>query len=110
CPARVPGGASGGRRHRRAGRAVLPLPPLPWECSPVNESRLRADALTLRYGPEPVVEGLSLDLPDHRITTILGPNACGKSTVLRSLARLLKPVRGAVYLDGHAIQRLPTKE
>jgi iron complex transport system ATP-binding protein len=72
--------------------------------------RLVAESLTLAYGDFPVARDLSLELADGRITTIIGPNACGKSTLLRALGRLLKPRAGAVYLDGHAIHRLPTKE
>ena len=41
---------------------------------------------------------------------IVGPNACGKSTLLRALARLLRPSSGHVILDGEQIHRLPTKE
>lgn len=71
---------------------------------------LRADELVLAYDGAPVVHDLSLELPDGRVTVICGPNACGKSTLLRALARLLKPRGGAVYLDGQAIARLPTKQ
>lgn len=74
-------------------------------------SRLRAVDLTLGYdGADPVVRDLHLDIPDGRITVIVGPNACGKSTLLRALARLLRPAAGTVYLDGREIQRRPTKE
>jgi iron complex transport system ATP-binding protein len=48
-------------------------------------------------------------IPTGRITCIVGANACGKSTLLRALARLLKPRAGAVLLDGENIHRLPTK-
>ena len=41
---------------------------------------------------------------------IVGANACGKSTLLRGLARLLKPKGGSVLLDGEDIARLPTKQ
>src|SRR5690606_24907340 len=47
--------------------------------------------------------------PDGRITVIVGANACGKSTLLRALARLLKPKAGTVLLDGESVHRLPTK-
>lgn len=73
-------------------------------------AQLSADSLTLAYGDFEVARDLSLALPDGQVTTIIGPNACGKSTALRALGRLLRPKAGAVYLDGQAIHRLPTKE
>ncbi|MFF4822618.1 ABC transporter ATP-binding protein [Streptomyces sp. NPDC001312] len=72
-------------------------------------SRLAARGLTLAYEDRTVVEELDLDVPDGRVTVIVGPNACGKSTLLRALGRLLKPRRGAVLLDGTELARLPTK-
>ena len=71
---------------------------------------LRTENLTLAYGSEPVVDGLDLDLLGGEITAIVGANACGKSTLLRGLARLLKPRGGAVMLDGQAIHSLSTRE
>lgn len=71
---------------------------------------LRADALSLAYDDDLVVRELSLELPASAITAIVGANACGKSTLLRGMARLLKPRAGAVLLDGQEIARLPTKE
>lgn len=73
--------------------------------------RLVADAVTLSYGDDvPVVHDLDLEIPDGEITCIVGPNACGKSTLLRSLARLLRPDHGAVLLDGQAVHAMRTKE
>ncbi|MEV5009820.1 ABC transporter ATP-binding protein [Streptomyces sp. NPDC055692] len=72
-------------------------------------SRLAARGLTLAYEDRTVVEELDLDVADGRVTVIVGPNACGKSTLLRALGRLLKPRRGAVLLDGTELARLPTK-
>lgn len=71
--------------------------------------RLAARDLTLAYEDRTVVEDLGLDIPDGQVTVIVGPNACGKSTTLRALGRLLKPRGGAVLLDGTALARLPTK-
>ncbi len=73
-------------------------------------SRLHADRVRLAYDEHVVVEELDLAIPDGEITVIVGPNACGKSTLLRALARLLKPSSGEVILDGEMIHRLPTKE
>lgn len=73
-------------------------------------SRLAAENVTLAYDGHVVSDGLDLEVPDGRVTAIVGPNACGKSTLLRALSRLLRPRDGSVILDGQAIHRLPTKE
>ncbi|MFC4054924.1 ABC transporter ATP-binding protein [Actinomadura syzygii] len=73
-------------------------------------ARLRADALTLGYDGRVVAEGLDLAVPDGEFTAVIGPNACGKSTLLHALARILKPKAGAVVLDGALITALPSKE
>ena len=73
-------------------------------------SRLRAEDLELAYDERVVAEQLGIEIPDGSFTIIVGPNACGKSTLLRALARLLKPRRGGVYLDGTLITSRPSKE
>jgi iron complex transport system ATP-binding protein len=79
--------------------------PKPW-----GGDRLSARAIELGYGERRIVADLSLSIPDRKITVVIGPNACGKSTLLRALGRLLKPRNGAVLLDGQEIARLPTRE
>lgn len=73
-------------------------------------SRLAATDLTLAYDDREITSGLDIEIPDGEVTVIIGPNACGKSTLLRALSRLLKPKSGTVLLDGGDIHRLPTKE
>jgi iron complex transport system ATP-binding protein len=75
-----------------------------------NDSRLHAAAVTLRYDELTVIDGLDIAIPDGEVTAIIGPNACGKSTLLKALARLLRPTAGHVVLDGEHIHKLPTKE
>ncbi|GAA1499603.1 ABC transporter ATP-binding protein [Dactylosporangium maewongense] len=72
--------------------------------------RLAAEAVTLGYDARTIAEGLTVRVPDHSFTVIVGPNACGKSTLLRALARTLRPRTGAVLLDGHDIRTRPTRE
>ncbi len=73
-------------------------------------SRLTARELTLAYEDRTVVHGLDLAVPDGRVTVIVGPNACGKSTTLRALGRLLGPKAGAVLLDGAELAKIPTRK
>ncbi|WP_327355289.1 ABC transporter ATP-binding protein [Streptomyces sp. NBC_01304] len=73
-------------------------------------TRLQTTELTLAYEDRTVVHDLDLAVPDGRVTVIVGPNACGKSTTLRALGRLLKPRKGAVLLDGTELTKLPTKK
>ncbi|MFF5035603.1 ABC transporter ATP-binding protein [Nocardia salmonicida] len=77
----------------------------------MNESRneLTTHTLSLSYGDRVVVDGLDLTLPGNAVTAIVGPNACGKSTLLRGLTRLLRPAGGTVTLDGADIHRLPAR-
>ncbi|NKX55195.1 ABC transporter ATP-binding protein [Arthrobacter mobilis] len=71
---------------------------------------LESRNLTLAYGGHPVVQDLTVAVPPGRISIIVGANACGKSTLLRGLARLLRPEAGQVLLDGKDIHSRPTRE
>ncbi|MBZ6227687.1 ABC transporter ATP-binding protein [Streptomyces olivaceus] len=73
-------------------------------------ARLIAREITLRYGDRVVSTRLSLDVPDGSFTAVVGPNACGKSTLLRALVRLLRPTEGQVVLDGREVGSYPSKE
>ena len=57
-----------------------------------------------------VSRDLDVTIPDGLFTVVVGPNACGKSTLLRALARLLSPSHGQVMLDGKSIHHYPSKE
>lgn len=73
-------------------------------------SRLRGNAMTLAYERRTISRELTVDVPDNSFTAVIGPNACGKSTLLRALSRLLRPTVGAVLLDGTDIHRRPARE
>lgn len=71
---------------------------------------LSAELVTLRYEPREVTRDLSLRIPEGSFTIVVGPHACGKSTLLRALSRLLRPAAGHVLLDGKAISQRPARE
>ncbi|MFC4592466.1 ABC transporter ATP-binding protein [Sphaerisporangium corydalis] len=75
-----------------------------------TEPDLRASGLYLAYDHRTVVEDLDLVVPTGSVTAIVGANACGKSTLLRAMARLLAPRQGSVQLDGRTLQSIPTRE
>ncbi|GAA2639741.1 ABC transporter ATP-binding protein [Dactylosporangium fulvum] len=72
--------------------------------------RLHAEDLTLAYDERVISTALDVVIPDRSFTVIVGGNGCGKSTLLRALSRMIKPARGAAYLDGRDITRMPSKQ
>lgn len=82
--------------------------PNPGDCVPGPD--LRACGLRLAYDQRTVVHDLDVAVPPGKVTAIVGANACGKSTLLRALARLLAPRAGTVRLDGRALASIPTRE
>ncbi|SHL48620.1 iron complex transport system ATP-binding protein [Pseudonocardia thermophila] len=87
-----------GRDHRGTGSTASTGP------------RLHVDAATLGYDRRVISRDLTVSIPDESFTVIVGPNACGKSTLLRGLARLVKPSAGQVVLDGADIHSYRAKE
>ena len=71
--------------------------------------QLVVEDLSAGYGERAILKGLDLAVMPGRITSIVGANACGKSTLLRTISRLLKPGAGQVLLDGRSVHRSPTR-
>ncbi|GGE53038.1 iron(3+)-hydroxamate import ATP-binding protein FhuC [Pullulanibacillus camelliae] len=71
---------------------------------------LSTQQLQVGYGDKVIIQDLSLHIPEGEITCIIGPNGCGKSTLLKTLARIQRAKSGSIFLDGKAIQDIPTKE
>ena len=71
---------------------------------------LVASGLSAGYDNKDILHGLDLEVPPGKITVIVGANACGKSTFLRTLARLISPSQGQVLLDGKSIHRIPSRD
>lgn len=76
----------------------------------VGRFRLGAEKITTKYDHRVISHNLSLEIPDQSFTVIIGPNACGKSTLLRTFSNLVKPSSGHVILDGKKISTYKSKE
>jgi iron complex transport system ATP-binding protein len=72
--------------------------------------RLCTEELNIGYGEHLIVKNLSVDIPDKKITTIIGSNGCGKSTLLKAITRIIPHQSGTVLLDGENISKGNTKE
>jgi iron complex transport system ATP-binding protein len=72
--------------------------------------RLEVTGLSLGYDGRAVIDGLDLQIPPGKVTVIVGANASGKSTLLRGIARLMRPSAGVVSLDGRDIHDYKAKE
>jgi iron complex transport system ATP-binding protein len=77
---------------------------------PTPGTRLHVVDASIGYDKRIISRDLSVSIPDRSFTVIVGPNACGKSTLLRALSRLLIPSDGRVILDGANIRSYKTKE
>lgn len=71
---------------------------------------IEAKGIDVGYANHLIINNLNISVPRHKITTIIGPNGCGKSTLIKTIARILKAKQGAVYLDGKAIHHMDTRE
>lgn len=71
---------------------------------------LRTESLVSGYGAKTIVNNVDLEIPAGKISVIVGANACGKSTLLKTIARLIPTQSGSVILDGKRIDQIPTKE
>ncbi|HEV7951453.1 MAG TPA: ABC transporter ATP-binding protein [Glaciihabitans sp.] len=74
------------------------------------QHEFRATDLSLGYDGRRIVDSLSLDIAPGKVTVIVGANASGKSTLLRGIARLLRPEGGTVTLDGVDINTVASKK
>lgn len=78
----------------------------------MNEKQqiFEAKYLVTGYDKKIIIDGINITIPSNKISVIIGANACGKSTLLKTLARLIKPKSGEVIIDGKKITSMPSKE
>ncbi|MFI2103941.1 ABC transporter ATP-binding protein [Isoptericola sp. NPDC019693] len=74
-----------------------------------EQAAIRLDGVRVGYDRHVVCDNLSLTIPRGSYTAIIGPNACGKSTMLRAIARILPYRSGSILLDGEEIAAIPTR-
>ncbi|MDN5896756.1 MAG: ABC transporter ATP-binding protein [Nocardioides sp.] len=71
---------------------------------------IEVEHVRVGYDKHVISEDVSINVPTGGYTAIIGPNACGKSTLLRAIARILPYTHGSILLEGHDISRIPTKK
>lgn len=74
------------------------------------QERLYTNQLDISYGERSIVNNLNISIPSGKITALVGSNGSGKSTILKTMARIMKPSSGGVFLDGKSIHQQSTKE
>lgn len=74
------------------------------------QGELVVSAASLGYEHRMISRNLNLQIPRESFTVIIGPNACGKSTLLKSLARVLTPAAGSILLEGKGLQHYRSKD
>jgi branched-chain amino acid transport system ATP-binding protein/branched-chain amino acid transport system permease protein len=80
----------------------------PW--SGAHDAVLTTVKLTAGYGAAPVLDNVSLDVRPGEMVTIIGSNGAGKSTTMRAISGLLRPVEGTIVLDNAPIGELETHQ
>ena len=71
---------------------------------------LRIEDLSLSYGDKPVVQNLSLRVKKGQVVSIIGPNASGKSTILKSIAGIINPVSGKLFIAEQDLSKMDSKK
>jgi branched-chain amino acid transport system ATP-binding protein len=69
---------------------------------------LKVEGLETAYGPSQVLFGVSLDIAEGEVVTLLGRNGMGKSTTVLSIMGIVRPKGGSVRMDGTRISGLPS--
>ncbi|WP_128103864.1 ABC transporter ATP-binding protein [Paenibacillus sp. DCT19] len=72
--------------------------------------RLETSKLDIAYEERLIVEDLNIQIPQGKITALVGANGSGKSTILKTMARIMNPKAGNVLLDGKSIHKQSTRE
>ena len=72
--------------------------------------KMQVSGISQGYGTTKVIEDISFEAESGQLITILGPNGCGKSTLIKTICGLRKPMSGDILIDGTSIGDIPRKE
>jgi iron(III) transport system ATP-binding protein len=73
----------------------------------MREAYVELVGLGKRFGTVAAVSGVSLAVPEGRVTTLLGPSGCGKTTLLRLIAGFIRPDEGEIRIKGRRVNEIP---
>lgn len=68
---------------------------------------LKIENLVVRYGMIEAIKGISFEVNDGEIVTLIGSNGAGKTTTMHAISGLLKPAQGSIQLDGKELTKTP---
>ncbi len=71
---------------------------------------LKVENLVVSYGMIEAIKGISFEVKDGEIVTLIGANGAGKTTTMHTISGLLKPVSGSILLDGKDITKVPSHQ
>ena len=72
--------------------------------------KLEMQGITLAYGHKVVVKDLTFQIMPGEMVGLVGPNGCGKSTIIKALSRVISPYSGRILLNGRDISQIPRKD
>ncbi|MEE1312626.1 MAG: ABC transporter ATP-binding protein [Lachnospiraceae bacterium] len=76
----------------------------------MKEHYFFTEKMTVGYHGKPLIKKIEIDLPKGKILTLIGPNGAGKSTILKSIARQLELIDGAIYLSQKSFMDMKREE
>lgn len=76
----------------------------------MEKPTMKVQNLSFSYGKNPVLKDISFEIQEGKITTILGANGCGKSTLFGLMTKNLYPRKGNIFLRGKNLQNLSLKD
>ncbi|HHV72985.1 MAG TPA: ATP-binding cassette domain-containing protein, partial [Clostridia bacterium] len=71
---------------------------------------LKIENLHVYYGGIHALDGISFEVPEKKIITLIGANGAGKTTTLRAITSLVKPQQGKIFFEGEDITNLSTAQ